>query len=331
MKFFINSFFILSMLAVNFSCSQEKINGVNTTAPPQKPTSAEFINIKKLNANWLSVIPYGYSKDYTPNINFNTDKQWWGEKIIGVKGTIKLAKEQGLKVMLKPHLWFGWNKSATEFNLNTEKDWLNWEKSYTTYIIAFAKIAQQQQVDLFCFSTELKQVVLKRPLFFKRLIQNIKTVYKGKLTYAANWDNYQNVTFWTDIDYIGVDAYFPLSEDKTPSVIELNEKWQPIKQNLKKLSIQLDKPVLFTEYGFESCDFNTKETWGSHNKYPANEQAQINAYQSFYTSFYNEKWFAGGFIWKWHLTQRTMRNTATSFTPQGKKVEFLIQKTFDKY
>lgn len=328
MRFFKYPFVYFLFLVILSSCSQKKINGVNLVAPPQKIELNDFLKIKKINANWISIIPYGLSKGYSPDVYFNSPKQWWGERTTGIIETIKLAKKQNLKIMLKPHLWFGWGKGATEFTLQKEEDWLRWEKSYTKYIVTFAKIAEEKDVDLFCFSTELKQVVLQRPSFFKKLIKTVKQVYKGKLTYAANWDNYENVTFWEDVNYIGIDAYFPLSDEKEPVVEVLNRNWKPIKQKLKEVSEKVNKPVLFTEYGFESCDYNTKKTWGSDNKYDENQQTQLNGYQSLYDTFYDENWFAGGFLWKWHLTNRTMRNTSKSFTPQGKKAMSLIEKQF---
>jgi hypothetical protein len=54
----------------------------------------------------------------------------------------------------------------------------------------------------------------------------------GKLTYAANWDDFDKVPFWNELDYIGIDAYFPLSNATTPSVLELNDAWQ---QHIKKI------------------------------------------------------------------------------------------------
>jgi hypothetical protein len=36
---------------------------------------------------------------------------------------------------------------------------------------------------------------------------------------------------FNELDYIGIDAYFPLSDATTPSVLELNDAWQ---QHIKK-------------------------------------------------------------------------------------------------
>ncbi|NJB82145.1 glycoside hydrolase family 113 [Wenyingzhuangia aestuarii] len=327
MKFCKKYLFIVFSLLTVVSCSQKKINGVSLVSPPKSVNEVPFVDLHQINANWVAIIPFAFSKDTAPNVYFDHDRQWWGEKTEGVVAMINFAKKQQLKVFLKPHVWHrkGW---IGDFTLETEQDWEVWEKEYTDYILSYAKVAQEQQVELFCVGTELKQVVLKRPLFFKELIKKVKQIYKGKLTYAANWDNAEGVNFWQELDYIGVDAYYTLSNKKEPSVDELIKAWQPIKQNLHELSKRNNKPILLTEYGFESCDFNTKDTWGSNGIYAVNEQAQANAYKALYKTFYNHNWFAGGFLWKWHLTETTFRNKSKTFTPQGKRVIDVIKNQF---
>lgn len=330
MNFLKKHIFTLLVLITFVSCSQQKMNGVSLVSPPKFSEAYSLNGVKQINANWVAIIPFAFCKNNSPNVYYNHNHQWWGEKKEGVEGLVNLARKEELKVFLKPHVWSrgGW---IGDFSLETVDDWVIWEKDYTEYILAYAKVAADQKIEMFCVGTELKQVVLKRPLFFKKLISQVREVYKGKLTYAANWDNVETVNFWKDLDYIGVDAYYSLSEQKQPSVKELNKAWTPIIQNLETLSKVNKRPVLFTEYGFESSDYNTKETWGSKGKYAINEQAQVNAYQSLYESFYKESWFAGGFLWKWHLTERTMRNKLKTFTPQDKEVEKVIKKQFKKH
>ena len=68
--------------------------------------------------------------------------------------------------------------------------WRKWEDSYRSYILHFALLADSMKVQLFCFGTELGNTVNERPNFWSSLIDTIKKVYYGKLTYAANWDDY---------------------------------------------------------------------------------------------------------------------------------------------
>jgi biotin synthase-like enzyme len=54
-------------------------------------------------------------------------------------------------------------------------------------ILDFAQLAQNENIELFCFGT-LGNAVAKRPEYWSQLIKKIKKIYSGKLTYAANWD-----------------------------------------------------------------------------------------------------------------------------------------------
>jgi len=306
-------------------CQETKINGVSLVSPPSPTSQKQLATVKQVNANWIAVIPYAFMKGYTTNIIFNTNFQWWGERLEGTEALIKQAKDENLKILLKPHLWVSGDGWAGDFSLKNEIDWLQWEASYTKYILAYAEIAQANNIELFCIGTELRQVAKQRPQFWKALIQKIKISYKGKLTYAANWDNYQNIHFWKDLDYIGIDSYFPLSQEKTPTIDRLKKAWKPIKTQLKNYSNYHQKPVLFTEFGYTSSNYNAKESWSDNSNHKENQKAQANTYNALFSTLWNEDWFAGGFLWKWHLQDKTKRAYRTNFTPQGKEASNIIR------
>ncbi len=67
---------------------------------------------------------------------------------------------------------------------------------------------------------------------------SLKQTYHGKLTYAANWDDYKKFPFWEKLNYIGVDAYFPLSSDKIPSVNSLQKSWKKYIDEMEKISLK---------------------------------------------------------------------------------------------
>ena len=166
----------------------------------------------------------------------------------------------------------------------------------------------------------------------KDLIVEIKNIYKGKLTYAANWDEFKRTPFWSDLNYIGVDAYFPVSDSKTPTVAECLEGWKKHKVVIKGLSDKYKKPILFTEYGYRSVDFSGKEPWKSDRSMNVvNLEAQTNTTKALFETFWKEDWFAGGFIWKWFIEYDKVGGGKNSqFTPQNKPVESIIKAYFEK-
>ncbi len=185
-------------------------------SPPKAIESTGFLPIKNIHANFVCIVPYGFSTINKHQVIFNHKRQWWGEREEGVIELIRMAKENEMKVMLKPQVWLqgGW---VGDFVLESDKEWLDWERAYKKYILFYAQIAEKNDVDIYCVGTEYKTAAILRPDFWISLIAEIRKVYKGKLTYAANWDEYNEISFWDKLDFIGINAYFPLSQKANPS------------------------------------------------------------------------------------------------------------------
>jgi hypothetical protein len=153
-----------------------------------------------------------------------------------------------------------------------------------------------------------------------------RSVFKGKLTYAANWDEYTRTVFWENLDYIGIDAYFPISEAHTPDIGELRAGWKKYKDQMKAISQATNKPVLFTEYGYRSMDFSAKTPWMDRQDVNVNLMAQVNATTAILEEFWEEEWFAGGFVWKWFINHKGSGGKGdTNFTPQNKPAQIVIR------
>ncbi|MBC7650450.1 MAG: glycoside hydrolase TIM-barrel-like domain-containing protein, partial [Deinococcales bacterium] len=264
-----------------------------------------------------------------PTVKYNNVRQWWGEKDEGVIKTIVLAKQNGLSVMLKPHLWLKHGSYTGDFVLPDEKSWLLFETSYKNYVLHYAKICDSLQVDMFCIGIELGAAVKQRPDYFSKLIDDVKAIYKGKITYAANWDDYSRFPFWDKLDYIGIDAYFPLVNAASPTVAALQAAWKPHIAKMVALYKQVKKPIIFTEYGYRNTDSCTAEPWKETVR-TTNNNAQATAYEALYKSVTNKVWFKGGFVWKWYADDYYKNTTRPDYTPQLKPAEAVIAKWHGK-
>ena len=305
-----------------------KINGVSLVAPRYEVIPEYFDPVVEINANAVAVIPYGFSPGNS-ELYFDHPRQWKGEKKEGICQQVSLAKSKGLKVMIKPHIWVRGQGWAGDFELSDENEWAEWESNYRNYIITYARIADSLSVDLYCIGTELRRVVVNRPEFWPKLIREVREVYSGRITYAANWDNYQNVSFWDQMDYIGVDAYFPLSQVENPSLEEIKSGWNTHKEGLKGISRLYDKPILFTEFGYQSA----KGAAGNHwevDKDDVDLNVQKGCYQVLFETFWDASWFAGGFFWKWHFKNDRGGENDPNFTPQGKPSTDVIRYWYSK-
>jgi len=327
-------FFIVFVFIFQISSIQaQKINGISFVASRDKATNEHVKPVVQVGANYAAVMPFGFIRALdNPTIVYNTERQWYGERREGAKDYIKLLQSKGIKVMLKPQIWIWRGEYTGYLKMETEENWKALETSYETFILDYAKLAQETGTSIFSVGTELEQFVANRPEFWKSLIKKIKVVYKGKLTYASNWDEYKRVPFWDQMDYVGVDAYFPLSEMQTPTVESVIDGWRWWKGELSAFSKVHNKKILFTEWGYRSVDFTAKEPWTSdHSVTTVNLEAQANTTKATFEALWDEDWFAGGFIWKWFIHHsRSGGSDNNRFTPQNKPAEAVIKSYYDK-
>lgn len=319
----------------SFIYQGEKMKGLSFVAPNKPINAAHFDETERVNAYWVSLMPYGFVQDGEPSFRYTKSEsptkeshQWWGEQPNGVIECIRMAHGNGQKVMLKPHMWQGNGSYTGDFKLDSEEDWKEFELTFGSYILQYAKIAEQNQVELFCIATEMKEMVSERPEFWFQLIKDIKKVYSGALTYAENWDCFDDVPFWSELDFIGIDGYFPLSKARNPELKELKLGWKRHLKKMERISGQMQKPVLFTEYGFRSCDFSTEKPWETDYTLPDNEGLQARAYQSLYEEVWNQSWFAGGFVWKWFPFKDSSKSSKDKFCPQHKEAENVLREFY---
>lgn len=313
--------------------SFSKINGVSFVASKDSILNINILPLKKINADYAAIMPFGFIKSLEhPEIIYNQERQWFGETKDGAKQYITMLHKNDIKVMMKPQIWVWHGEFTGLLKMASEEDWLELENSYRNFIIDFAKVAEEENVEIFCIGTELEKFIEHRPEYWRNLIAEIRKVYNRKLTYAANWDEYKRVPFWDALDYIGVDAYFPVSESKTPIVEQTRNGWQRWKIELKGVSEKENKKILFTEYGYRSVDFAGKEPWVSDRELTSmNFDAQSNTLQALYQEVWNEEWFAGGFLWKWFIDHdRVGGETDNQFTPQNKPAEAIVEKFYKK-
>ncbi len=329
----ITNFLFLLFIFLQLSCNSQttKVNGLSFVASRDKIDPSHTNSVLKAQSNYVALMPYSFIRNIeTPKIEFNTNREWFGETENGLLQYAKEFQKVGVKIMVKPHLWLRRGEFTGDLKPNSEENWVILENSYRDYILTYAKAAEELQAEMLCIGTELEQFVLKRPNYWQALIKEIREIYKGKLTYAANWDEFKRVTFWGELDYIGLDAYFPLSDKKSPTVQELELGWKPHKNEVIRIQKKYNKPVLFTEFGYRSVDFNAKKPWESNRiEGNVNLQAQVNGLQAIHNQFWNEEWFAGGFIWKWfHRHEKVGGENNNRFTPQNKPAEALIRKLY---
>ena len=316
------------------------------------------------NSEWISQTTFAWQQGHdNPSIKYDNSRSWWGERDAGLIHTTKLAHQKGIKVMLKPHIWLSRSdgKWRSDIKMNSQEDWDKWFSDYKEMIMHYAKVAELGKIDALCIGTELLIPSTKHPDKWRDIIHSIRQIYSGQLTYAANfYKEYEKVTFWDDLDYIGVQAYFPLTNKKNPSVKALRKSWRKHIKNLISVSKKYNKKIVFTEVGYKNTADSAIEPWVwprniNFETVELSDKVQAECYEAMFAELWDEKWFGGVFIWKWfHGTHaysyqeyqvysrerraRRMKERGivraerpnVGFTPQGKLAERVMRKYFSE-
>lgn len=338
---------------------ENKIKGISFLGPQDTILELAMVqSVDKINATWIAAVPEATLDRGTLLLISDRNNDNWSETMEGVTRLIKLAKRSNKRVMLKPQVILAKNiipnelfnelasyldfnykeitdktygaKWRGDFVAGTEKDWKQWESSYEQYILNYARLAQELNIDLFCIGTELREFVIRRPKFWKALIFKIRRLYDGPLTYSANWDEYDKVPFWEDLDFIGTNTYFPISNDALPSIDVVLNSWRNIRSEIRKVSQRVNKKVIITEYGYRNISYAGQHPWvhDDGKPIPPNYKAQVNLYEAFFKAFWNESWIMGGFGWNWLYVEQSDGNT--DFSVQGKPAIEVVTKYYEK-
>jgi len=267
-----------------------------------------------------------------PQVRIDTSAGWYSESHRGIRALAQRADTLDMDVILKPHIWVGGyseTQDRSEIGFDSEADWQRWEDQYRQFIMIYARLAAEVDADVLVLGTELSRAARERPAFWRDLAERVRTVYDGALTYAANWHKeYQHVAFWDALDYVGVQAYFPLAESDDPSLAALRAGWEEHMNGLAQVHRRTGKPVLFTEVGYRSSP-TTAETpwrWPQHDDAPIDPILQARCYEAFFSTVGQAPWLAGAIIWKWHPAAEG--NRPDGYTPQGKPAEQVVRRWF---
>jgi hypothetical protein len=211
------------------------------------------------------------------------------------------AKARGMGIMMMPTVLLKNTGSKDWRGVINPPNWDRWFTSYNAFVTHLARLAQKGEVDIFVVGSELLSTEPYRNRWVKT-IGAIRNEYKGKLTYSANWDHYEAVTFWDQLDYVGMNNYYELAKTPGATVTELNATWKPIQEKILAFAAEQNKPFMFTEVGWHNLVNTLSEPWNYVAADPIDHGEQRRAYESFVETWkpVPKEQFMGAFIWEWY-------------------------------
>ena len=277
--------------------------------------------IRSLGGNTVALIPYAStSAPRTTTIRFRLSETH--ERLVR---SVQQARAAGLQIMLKPQLWGGTFTGDIRFERREEFD--EWFAQYRRWILHYARLAELYEVELFSIGNELNGVSVHEDAW-RELIRAVRRVYRGPITFAANWnEEFERIAFWDKLDYAGVNFYFPLAENGA-----LPEPHSPRLQELvgrmAAVAERFGKPVLFTEIGYPSLTIAAAEPWREPSAAP-DPELQSECYRAVFEVFSGQPWFAGFYWWKWPSHGRGGA-LDTTHNPIGKPALAVLREWYHK-
>ncbi len=291
-----------------------------------------------------------------------------GTATTGVTETvIDAIHARGMDVMLKPLVNLRNDPGHWRGQINGTSSWF-WGASgaahdgtqvgggdgpydgYANFLYHWAEVAEAHDVEVLCIGTELATTTNTtwKNDQWSTMIEGpggaggVRGRFGGEITYAAQgaWSpnppvasqiTSSNIQFWDDVDYLGVDAYFPLTSyhgsNNDPSLATLQDAWESHEDRLAAWSAANGgKQVMFTETGYCSQDGTNKHPWQCGGPEPVDYQEQAECYEALLSTMWDETYWAGGFWWNWEIDPdpSDWNHAPVWFTPQGKPAEDVL-------
>lgn len=285
--------------------------------------------MRSMGSNAMAIVPYSFIQDKNKPAPFRFSDNAGSENDESVVHSLAEAKNLGMTTLLKPQVFAG-DSWPGDVEMLNEEDWNSFFSYYHKWIRHYALLAEIHQTDVLCVGVEFTKATLSHEAEWRQIFRSLRGLYGGKLTYAANWGpEFEKVGFWDELDFIGLNCYYPLSKNENPSKAELKANFDGIKNKIAKVYSKFNKPIVFTEIGFRSINapWKTPHAEGDDSYNPLHQQL---CYEVVFEGIENEAWCAGILWWKFpsYLEHRGLENS--EFTPNNKIAEETVTKWFLK-
>ena len=287
----------------------------------------------RLGANWISLTPFGRVAHLEPTGVAMTFELPFAQNRLAVARAITQAHERGLRVLLVPHLWVESGGWRGEIDPGSTAGWERWSRGYAEFVRAWAEVAEASRVDMMAVGVELRSwLTTSQAASFGAIVRDVRSVYGGLLTYAANWDDAEDTVIWGELDVIGINAFFPLAERAGASAAELERGGREVSRRVGELAERWQKPVIFSEFGYTTRSDPALRPW----EWPdhmvdvrVDQAAQADAYAALLSGVIDAPWFAGAFVWRLYSDPDDLSQEAEwGFSPRGKLAELVLRDAF---
>ena len=222
-----------------------------------------------------------------------------GVPIEVIRKTIQQSQALNLKISLMPLITLENRRMDHWRGILAPSDPSLWWRNYSLEMRRIGFLAESFQIERLIVGAELSSLE-NETAHWRKLILNLRTIYKGRLTYSANWDHYRDISFWDALDEVSVTAYFPIQ-----SIHSIESDWQNYLDQVQEYAHVNKKPFIITEYGYPSLSSALHEPWNEAAQASLDQELQAilieRATRKILSNISEdkEKGLQQAFLWNW--------------------------------
>ncbi|MFA5490746.1 MAG: hypothetical protein WC284_16320, partial [Candidimonas sp.] len=238
-----------------------------------------------------------------------------------IRTVIRDAHAFEQEIFLKPLVYIGDKEAADSFkwSIIEPSDPAQWFSTYKAEVLRVATIAQQEGAKGIFLGNELESMTTNPDYlhYWTDIIESVRSVYGGLVSYNAlasrfdeqsgdNPSEFMRVTFWDQLDFIGLSMYPRLSDKQGGTTVdEFMQGWfqdaqgqNPI-ETMKAIADQYGKQIVISELG--------DDPWAGNNRWHETDKNLIDLVeqQNFFEAAFRVlaehggEWLKGVFPYNW--------------------------------
>jgi glycosyl hydrolase family 113 len=186
-----------------------------------------------------------------------------------VRSFVQQAHQRGISILLRP-LIDDQNLYSAHWRgtIDPSPNQAAWFNTYKAVLQPYAALGPSDGLDVLDVGSELITLARKYPNWWALIIDQLKLTYHGAVTYSTNWDwaglpgsSQPYPSFTTQLDFLSIDAFYPLNAPINATIAQLNAAWQPWLSKVAQLRAYYKKTVVFTELGVTSQVGAYRQPW----------------------------------------------------------------------
>jgi hypothetical protein len=290
-------------------------------------SNTSLARLKDTSCQWVAIIVVWF-QDNINSTSIEPNYNKYSVRPESVKVAINRCHQLGMKVMLKPMVDLSKDPNHWRGQIVPSAAWF---AEYHDFLNYWADFAEQNDVEMFCIGCELVATDSSATQW-RSVANDVRTHYSGPITYAANWGNETIVSWWDAVDYIGIDAWYPLTSKNNPTLTELKNAWSNRANLIQswRNSSWPNKQVFFTEAGYSSFDgTNTYPgLWPPPDSAAVDVNEQADCYEALLSVCSARPWWRGVFWWNWETDPNAGGLADKHCTPQNKPAQDVVSSHY---